>query len=103
MSSGDKKALVRWLGSDDDGKLEVVDASWIKNFDADVWKSLSPKDRPESEIIQYKKGKKPESGIYRIYDATIISVSSEYIACCILARKPWFSAFLHILKVSILS
>jgi len=51
------RALIRWAGGRDDGILEVVDVSWIVNYDADAWMNLLKNERPETEVIKYKKGR----------------------------------------------
>jgi len=94
-----KKALVKWLGGEDDGKYAIVDCTWIKNFDPDKWKSTSTPERGESEVVEWRLGRKPASGFYQCFDAKIICVSSKYNvqipinSCCM--RPLWVLARNH--------
>jgi len=76
-NSEKRQALVKWAGGRDDGKLDIIPTAWIKNFDEGKWKSTSEDDR-ETEVAEWKHGKKTPGGTYLSYDCQVLLCSSKY-------------------------
>jgi len=84
-----RKALVKWLGGVDDGKMNVIPQSWIEKFNELDWKNTA-KEKRRTEVAQWRVGKKTESG-YLKFDCQVLQCSGKLTYLLILARKLIFT------------
>lgn len=88
MGKGDKKsekskvsqkkalALVQWVGGEDDRQYHIIEVSWITNFDAVKWRDTTEDER-ETEIAEWRVGKKNASNNWDCYDCRVLEISGE--------------------------
>ncbi|MGH0185286.1 UNVERIFIED_CONTAM: hypothetical protein FKN15_017617 [Acipenser sinensis] len=68
--------LVKWKGGNDTGKLSVIPATWVKNFNEKEFKEDGDEDE-KHYVAEWRAGKKEPCGGWAVYDCEVLNMSER--------------------------
>lgn len=68
--------LVKWKGGNDAGKLSVIPATWVKNFNEKEFKEDGDEDE-KHYVAEWRAGKKEPRGGWAVYDCEVLNMSGK--------------------------